>query len=163
MTRYALICLTGSLLLLSCDQSTPNAGPNSNARSSNANPARTAPPSNFVETAKAEALKVFCTSWTNHDGVWTSYLPHKKWRVQWTNLEIRVETTALTDKQVQAGIRAAAEVFFDAEMGRNEPSKGKWTEWRAAAPLRYAVVESNGVWHVQNNYRTAFALPPAQE
>jgi hypothetical protein len=160
MTRFALISLAGSLLLVGCDKSARDAGSSSRATSS---PAASTLPSNVVETAKAEALKVYRASWTNQDGLWTSFLLTKKWRVQRTNMVIRVEPMELTKKQIEKGIQTGVEVFFDAEFGRNEPKKGKWTEWRPTSALRYPVLMSNGVWHVENNYRRSFALPPPQE
>jgi hypothetical protein len=151
MIRYLMNLLAGMLLVAGCSKSPTTVAPDPGQGG------------DLAERAKAEALKEFSLSWTNTGSTWASYTPPKKMLIQLTNLSVRVEVVELSDKQRAKGFTWGADVFFSAQLARNHSAKSGWSEWKPTIPLRYAVLMSNEVCVVENNFRKSFILPPVSQ
>jgi hypothetical protein len=114
------------------------------------------------EEAKKQAMVEFARHFTNMNGCWYASVLKRGETTQMTNITPVVRGAFAFERTV-GGSRWYGDVVLEAEFVRTYSiAKKTWTPWRKLAPekqLTYTVMNSNGVWVVENAYGDFFTLP----
>jgi hypothetical protein len=114
------------------------------------------------EEAKRQALAEFSRHFTNINGCWYAAVLKRSETTQMTNVT-PVVRGAFAFERTDGGSRWYGDVVMEAESVRTfSIAKQTWTPWRKLASekqLTYTVMNSNGVWVVENAYGDLFTIP----
>ena len=116
----------------------------------------------MTEDAKKQAVAEFAKHFTNMNGCWYASVLKRGETTQMTNVT-PVVRGAFAFERANGRSRWYGDVVLEAESVRTYSIATRtWTPWRKLAPekqLTYTVMNSNGVWVVENAYGDFFSLP----